>query len=202
MVLLRISIYKILRLLARAIITTVLILAFICPMPALAATNTATDAGGGDITLLPSGPVTVTSVQPLLVKEARDLTGAIIPNGSNVSSGQTIYFVIYIDNTTSVSASNFRITDLINEAEFTYIPDSMELATVVTGSSGAAIWGGLWTSLSDIVGVPDDVASITDSGGPAGLDKVTIGAVPGQANQILTVPALSLRAIRFRVTVN
>lgn len=194
--------YKILRPLARALIPPLLFLALIYAGPGLAATNTAVDAGGGDITLLPSGPVTVTSVQPQLVKQARDLTGTVLPDGSNVSSGQTIYFVIYIDNTTSVSASDFRITDLINEAEFTYIPNSLEMTTVATGSGNAAIWSGVWIPLSDNLGGPDDVASITNSGGPAGPDKATIGAVTGQANQILSIPGASLWAIRFRVTVN
>lgn len=198
----RICSNKILRPLARAIISPLFILAVICPGSGLAATNTAVDAGGGGIALLPSGPITVTSVQPQLVKQARDLTGTVLPDGSNVSSGQTIYFVIYIDNTTSVSASDFRITDLINEVEFTYITGSLEITTVATGASDAAIWSGVWTPLSDNLGAPDDEASATDSGGPAGLDTVTLGAVPGQANQILSIPASSLRAIRFRVTVN
>ena len=198
----RIDLSKYLRPLARFATGSILLMALVYPRAGLAATNTAVDAGGGAITLSPSGPVAVTSTQPLLVKQARDLAGTVLPDGSNVSSGQTIYFVVYVDNTTSVSADDFRITDLLNEAEFAYIPNSLEITTVATGSNDAAIWAGAWAPLTDVVGGPDDVASITDSGGPAGLDKATFGAVPGQVNQTLTIPGSTLRAIRFRVTVN
>jgi len=52
------------------------------------------------------------------------------------------------------------------------------------------------------VGGPDDSASITDSGGPAGADRLTVGAVAVQANQLLNISGNTLRAVRFRVTVN
>ena len=93
-------------------------------------------------------------------------------------------------------------TDLLNETQFTYVSNSLETTTVPTGSNDAAIWAGAWAPLTEGLGGPDDIASITDSGGPAGLDRVTIGAVSGQANQILNIPGSALRAIRFRVTVN
>ncbi len=168
---------------------------------ATAATNTAIDPGGGSVRLVPSGPVTVNSVTLALIKQARDLSGAVLPNGSNVASGQQIYFVLYVDNPTAVSASDIRLTDLLNEAQFTYVPNSIETTAVPTGSNNAAIWGGAWTPLTDGVGAPDDIASITDSGGPPGLDKATIGAVLGQANQVLNIPGNTLWAIRFKVMV-
>jgi uncharacterized repeat protein (TIGR01451 family) len=167
-----------------------------------AATNQAVDPGGGGVSLNPSGLVTVNSVNLALIKQARDLAGTVLPNGSNVSPGQQIYFVLYVDNSTITSATDIRITDLLDESQFTYVPNSIETTVVPTGSNNAAIWGGVWTALTDGVGGPDDLASITDTGGPAGLDRVTIGAVAGQANQTLNVPGGSLRAIRFRVTVN
>ena len=173
------------------------------PKGALASTaaNTAIDSGGGSVTLSSSGPVTVNSVNLALVKQARDLSGAVLPSGSNVASGQQIYFILYVDNVTAVTASDIRLTDLLNEAQFTYVLNSIETTAVPTGSTNAAIWGGVWTPLTDGVGAPDDIASITDSGGPAGLDKATIGAVLGQANQVLNIPGNTLRAIRFKVTV-
>jgi len=173
-----------------------------CPLAAFSATNTAFDPGGGSISLAPSGPVTVNSVQLALVKQARDLSGAVLATGANVTPGQTIYFVLYVDNTTAYPANDIQIIDQLDESAFTYLINSMETAVVPAGSNDAAIWAGAWSSLSDIRGAPDDLASITDSGGPAGLDRLTVGAVAVQANQTLNVSGNTLRAIRFRVTVN
>ena len=178
------------------------ILALGWPVASLAATNQAVDPGGGGVTLNASGLLTVNGVQLALVKQARDLSGTVLPNGSNVMSGQTIYFVLYVDNMTGVTASDIRISDLLNESEFTYVLNSLETTVVPTGSNAAAIWAGAWTALTDVLGGPDDIASVADSGGPPGLDRITVGGVSGQANQTLNLGAGSLRAIRFRVRVN
>lgn len=146
--------------------------------------------------------ITINSVGLALVKQARDLAGAVLPDNADVTSGRVIYFVLCVDNPTLFPAGDLRLTDLLNEAEFTYIPGSIETAVIPAGSTNDAIWNGTWTALSDGPGAPDDIASITDSGGPAGRDRLTIGAVAGQANRTLNIPAASLQAIRFRVRVN
>ncbi len=153
---------------------------------------------GGDGT--GTGQISLTIVNLALVKQARDIGGNVLPNGTSVPSGQVLYFVLYVDNVTAMTAGDIRITDLLDESQFTYLPNSIETTLVPSGSSNAAIWAGIWTALSD--GVDGDMASITDSAAPAGPDRVTIGAVSGQANSTLNIPASSLRAIRFRVTVN
>lgn len=188
------------RLLSRAIFILALVLGW--PFAVLAATNEATYPGGGGVALVPSGLLTVNSVQLALVKQARDLSGAVLASGANVTPGQTIYFVLYVDNTTAYPANDIQITDQLDESAFTYLINSIETAAVPSGSNDAAIWAGTWSSLSDLRGAPDDLASITDSGGPAGLDRLTVGAVAVQANQTLNVSGNTLRAIRFRVTVN
>lgn len=137
-----------------------------------------------------------------LVKQARDLAGNVLPDGSNVVPGQDIYFVLYVDNSSPFAAGNLQITDQLNELEFTYIEYSAEMTVVPTGSSDAAIWAGSWVSVSDTLGGPDDGVSMVNTGGPADKDRLTIGSVPGQANQALDVPGSSIRAVRFRVTVN
>jgi uncharacterized repeat protein (TIGR01451 family) len=193
----------IVRVLASIILIAVLVVGW--PGATFAAQNTAIDPGGGGISLLPSGPVTVNAAQFALVKQARDpSTGAVIPDGSNVIPGQTLTFVLFVDNTTPVTITDIRITDIINEAEFTYIPNSIETRTVGAGASDVVIWGvpADWLPLTDSVGGPDDLASITDSVAPAGPDRLTVGAVPAQANQTLDIPGSTIRAIRFRVTVN
>ena len=172
------------------------------PRAVLAATNTAVDAGGGSVSLVSSGPVTVNSVKLGLVKQARDLTGTVLPNGGGVASGQVIYFVLFVDNPTGVPANNVTIIDQLDQSQFTYVANSLEITSVASGASNAVIWAGAWSALTDTVGAPDDAASITDSVPPPGPDRITVGAVAGQVNQTVNIPGNTIRAIRFRVTVN
>lgn len=181
----------------------------LCPMVALAEYNSATGGIGGinNGTFIGgdgtgTARVEINSVRLALVKQARDLTGAVLADGSDVVAGQIIYFVLYVDNPSAYPAESIQLSDLIDESQFTYVPNSIETTTVAAGSDDLAIWSGSWTSLSDAVGAPDDTASITDSGGNPVPDRLTAGTTPGQANQPLAVPGNTLRAIRFRVTVN
>lgn len=175
---------------------------------ALGATNAVTGGVGGiNNGTLRGGDGTGTARIELfstgfaLVKQARDLAGNVLPYNADVVSGQEIYFVLFVDNTTPVSAGDLRITDQLNESEFTYIPDSIEVTVVPSRSDDAAIWSGAWTPVSDLLGGPDDAVSIVDTGGPSGADRLTVGSVAGQANQVLDIPGNSIRAIRFRVRV-
>jgi hypothetical protein len=173
-----------------------------------AATNAVTGGIGGinNGTLLGgdgtgTARIELLSVNLALVKQARDLGGVLLADGSNVTPGQEIYFVLYVDNST-VAAAPLQITDLLNELEFTYVANSIESTTVPTGSTDAALWSGIWTPLTDALGAPDDSVSFIDTGGGAEPDQLTIGDVTGQVNQVFTVPANSIRAIRFRVRVD
>lgn len=151
-----------------------------------------------------SGPaqIAINSVQLALAKEARDLAGNVLTPATVVMPNQEIYFVLYVDNITDFDAYRLTIEDAIDETQFTYVANSVEATTVASGSNAAARWAGIWTPLSDALGAPDDEASVLDSGGPAGLDKLTAGEVAGQANTPLAIPARTQWAIRFRVRVN
>jgi uncharacterized repeat protein (TIGR01451 family) len=137
-----------------------------------------------------------------LVKQARGLTGTVLADGSPVAAGDEIWFVLYVDNTTSAPAADVRITDALDESAFTYVPGTLARTVVPTASSDAAIWAGAWVPLTDAVGGPDDQGSATDTGGPAGADRIVVGAEPPAPNVTLSVPGSSLAAIRFRVRVN
>jgi len=137
-----------------------------------------------------------------LIKQARDLAGIVLPDGTDVSAGQEVYFVLFVDNPTDAPASNLQITDALIENDFAYVSGSLEQTLVPSGSGDAAIWAGTWTPLTDALGAPDDTGSVVDTGGPPGVDRITIGAVPGQLNQSADVPSGFLRAVRFRVGVN
>ena len=194
----------------KAIAWLVMLCWFICgPAGVHAATNSALggidgiDNGtliGGDGT--GTAQIELISAQLALVKEARDLAGNVLAAGANVVQNQEIYFVLYVDNITDFTAYGITIEDLIDEAQFTYLPNSLETTTVVSGSNAAVRWAGIWTPLSDALGAPDDEASVLDSGGPAGPDRLTVGEVTGQVNLPLQIPAQMQWAIRFRVTVN
>jgi len=179
------------------------------PPDVLAATNAVTaGVGGVDNGTLLGGDgsgaarVAITATTLPLTKQARDLAGNLIADGGSVAPGQIIYFILTVTNSTTYAVHDVQLVDQINEAEFTYLPATLETATVAAGSSAVALWSAAWTPLSDDVGGPDDIASISDSGGPAGRDRLTVGAFAGQANQSLTLPGTTTVAIRFRVRVN
>jgi uncharacterized repeat protein (TIGR01451 family) len=154
---------------------------------------------GGDGT--GTGRVSFDVVDLGLHKQARNLAGGVLANGANVAAGQEIWFVLYVDNVTLYQAEDLQITDVLNESEFTYIPNSLETATMTSGSSDAAMWTATWTPVTDAVG-GSDRASIVDTGGPPGLDRITIGNVPGQTNLVTPLPGQTRVAVRFRVRVN
>ena len=154
---------------------------------------------GGDGT--GTAQITLNPVGLSLVKQARDLTGTVLPDGSSVAPGQVIYFVLSVANPTSFPTADLQLTDLLNEAEFSYLPGSLETALVPHTANAATLWAGPWNPLTDALGGPDDLASATDSGGPPGPDRITVGTVPGQSNRPADIPGLSLRAVRFRVQV-
>jgi hypothetical protein len=179
------------------------------PAGALAAVNSATGGVDGiDNGTLVGGDGTgtaqfeINSVQLALVKEARDISGTVLTAGADVVINQDIYFVLYVDNIADVTAFRMTVEDAIDQTQFTYVPDSMAVTNVASGSDAAARWAGVWTPVTDAVGAPDDEASVTDSGGSPGLDRLTVGETVGQINQPLAIPAYRQWAIRFRVTVN
>ena len=174
-----------------------------------AATNSATGGIGGiNNGTLVGGDGTGTaqfelnSVRLSLVKEARDLAGNLLAPGADVTAGGEIYFVLYVDNITDFSAARISIDDAIDETQFTYVSSSLESTTVVSGADAIARWASTWAPLTDILGAPDDQASVLDSTSPPGLDRLSVGEVTGQVNLPLAIPARTQWAIRFRVTVN
>ena len=188
---------------------SVLVSALFASASIYAATNSATGGFGGinNGTLVGgdgtgTARIEINSVQLALVKEARDLTGAVLTANADVNPGQEIYFVLYVDNITDFTAYRLSIQDAIDETQFTVVADSLETTSVVSGADAATRWAGVWTPQTDALAGPDDGASILDTGGPADPDRLTVGDVPGQANLFLQIPARTQWAIRFRVTVD
>lgn len=146
--------------------------------------------------------ISLFTVDLALVKQARDLAGTVLPAGASVVPGQELWFVLVLDNPTPVAAGDLRLTDALDETQFTYVPGTLATTLVPTGSSDADIWAGAWNALTDALGPPDDEASFVDTGGPPDLDRLTVGTEPVQVNRLTDVPAATLRAVRFKVRVN
>lgn len=154
---------------------------------------------GGDGT--GTARMTVNAATLGLVKEARDAGGSILAAGAPVVAGAGLTFLIAVENPTPIAAADLRVLDLLDESAWSYVPGTLETARVPAGSSPAALWAATWSPESDDLGGPDDGASILDSGGPAGRDRLTLGAEATQPNLALAVPGDSLVAVRWRVVV-
>ncbi len=187
---------------------------------AFAATNQATDPGGGGVSLSSSGVITINAAALAIIKEARGLNGNNLGATAIIPSGQKFYFVLYVDNTSSVDITDVRFIDLIDTAAFTVDTASFEILNTVaapgiemvaandtawtTSGTGPGTWNGLaWNTLT-IANDGDQLDwSVSTS------NQVTVGV--GGGNSTLDIikstqadPTADPRraAIRFQVTMN
>ena len=206
----------------KRILATSLAMLVLGPVGVYAAVNQATDPGGGGVSLTNSGNVTVNSSTLQLMKQVWDSAGsnclASIPadatcNSSatsiTVPTGTTLKFLVYVKNASDVSLSDVRIQDLLDDSVtgFTYTASSIRRTpndgtAPADTATNATIQAAATTAQTDAVGAPDDFASITDSNANGKLDKLTVSAVTGQANQSLGFLAHKTFAILYTVTKN
>jgi len=206
----------------KGILVALLTMWVLGPADVHAAVNQATDPGGGGVSLTNSGNVTVASATLQLVKQVWDSAGtnclASIPadatcNSSatsiTVPTGTTLKFLVYVKNASDVSLSDVRIQDLLDDSVtgFTYTASSIRRTpndgtAPADTATNATIQAAATTAQTDAVGAPDDFASITDSNANGKLDKLTVSAVTGQANQSLGFLAHKTFAILYTVTKN
>src|SRR5438034_1436300 len=206
----------------KGILFALLMMWVVGPASVYAAVNQVTDPGGGGVSLTNSGNVTVTSATLQLMKQVWDLAGsnclASIPadatcNSSatsiTVPAGTALKFLIYVKNTSDISLSDVRFQDLLDDSAtgFTYTASSIKRTpndgtAPADTATNATILAAATTAQTDAVGAPDDFASITDSNANAKLDKLTMGAVTGQANQSVRFLAHKTFGILFTVTRN
>jgi hypothetical protein len=152
---------------------------------------------GGDGT--GSASVTIGQTGLRLRKQARDLAGNPLPDGSAVAASQTIYFLLWVSNPTPFPVGDLRIVDPLNESEFTYVADSLQGA-VAPLAAEANLWDAVWSPLSDTGS--DDGASAADTGGNVAKDRITLGMGSDRQNREVVIPPLSIVALRFKVQVN
>ncbi len=181
-----------------------------------AATNQATDPGGGGVSLTSSNTVTVNAAALAIAKEMRDLSGNNLGATATIPSGTKFYFVLYVDNTTSIDITDVRFIDSIDTGAFTVDTASFEILNTVaspgiemtaandTAWAGTATWLGLtWNALT--VGVDADQLdwNVTTVG------DVTVGVGGGNGSFDIAKSTQADKAadprraaIRFKVTMN
>ncbi len=131
------------------------------------------------------------------------------PLASPVSApvGSTLVFLVYVKNPTATTVTDIRINDNLDEAGFAYVAGSLRRTNNLTPPSNTASDLAIFTATGNVSsqglldGVDADVASAMDTGGPAGPDRITVGAATGQANAPLDIAANSTFALRFKVRV-
>jgi hypothetical protein len=142
-----------------------------------------------------------------IIKQAWDLNGLAPLTSLTAPVGSTIAFLIYVKNTTGGPVSDLRINDALDETAFQYQAGSLvrtsAAAPPADSASNLAIFAatapGTGTPLSDAV--DGDVASALNTGGLPDIDRITIGAVAGQANASLSLAGHTSFGLRFKVKI-
>jgi hypothetical protein len=155
-----------------------------------------------------SGNVTVASVNLSIVKQVWEPNGSA-PLSSPVSApaGAPVVFLIYVKNTAAIPVTDIRINDLLDQTGFDYVSGSLVRTLAASPPADTATdtqifdatAPGTGTALSDVV--DGDAGSALDTGAPTGVDRISIGAVAGQANGSLTINAHTTFALRFAVKI-
>jgi len=145
-----------------------------------------------------------------LVKQAWE-AGATSPLSSPLEapSGSTITFLIYIKNTTASQVNDIRFLDNLDDSFFDYVEGSLWIddGSLADTATDLEIFNatapGTGTNVSDLVDA--NVASACDvSEGVCpgtSVDRITAGAVAGQANGTLNINANTTFAVRYEVII-
>lgn len=153
-----------------------------------------------------SPPLTITATTLAVVKKAflDDNTGTEITSGSSVAKGTIVKFLIYIDNSAAIAASDVRMEDLLDKTAFTYQTGSLRWNNNVTASAApvATIYTDTNTgpALVDASGAAD--AGSADAVALPASVRITFGAHSAQANAPLNIPAGRVAAFLFRARLN
>jgi hypothetical protein len=142
-----------------------------------------------------------------IVKQIWELNGTAPYTSLTAPVGSTLSFLIYVKNTTAGTVTDLRINDLLDETAFQYVAGSMVRSSALSPPSDSATdltifnatAAGTGAAVSD--GVDGDVASAQDTGGLPDIDRITIGAVDGQANAVLSLSGHSTFGLRFNVKI-
>lgn len=195
---------------------------FAASTPVLAATITNTGTGNiaGQSGTLSSGSVSL-DVQSLgITKRVYDLAGTELAGANNkVAKGQTVWIVLYVDNTSNATVQDVRVKDNLSDANgdgttgdlsgFSYVANSLEflsgaVASASTPGTSSTSPGWFhtpanWTAKTDVLSNADEIGV----SGAAGSAIITMGGtgVAGD-NKAVDLQPLKITAMRFKVTIN
>jgi hypothetical protein len=166
-------------------------------------TATATDAVNGTSEFSANA---VTAIALTLVKQAW-LEGGSTPLASPLTApaGSSVVFLIYVRNTATSTVSDVRISDLLDEAAFAYVPGSMVRTSAASPPTDTATELQIFNATAPGTGTPlsdtldGDAASALDTNANTAVDRITAGAVAGQANSSLSIGSHATFGVRFKV---
>jgi hypothetical protein len=170
-------------------------------------TGTATDASNNTSEF--SANMVISAPSLTIVKQFWEQNGTV-PLGSPVTTpaGAPPYvFLIYIKNTTSLPVMDIRINDILDQTGFDYVSGSLVRTLAATPPADTATDKQIFDATAAAAGtaltdaLDGDAGSALDTGGPVGVDRITMGAVAGQANAVLNINAHTTFAFRFQVRV-
>lgn len=191
--------------------------------PAMAATitNTGTGSIAGQTGTLTSGNVSLDVQSLSITKKVYDLAGTELAGSNNkVAKGQTVWVVLYVDNTSNATVQDVRVKDNLGDANgdgttgdssgMSYVASSMEYLTgsVASASSPGTSstspgWfhtGGNWTAKTDTFSNADELGLSSGSGATAVLSMG--GTNVAGDNKTVDLQPLKITAFRFKVTIN
>lgn len=142
-----------------------------------------------------------------LVKQARSLQGDLLTTDKPIAKGMRLYFVVILDNYFDTSLQDVQLIDSLDENQFNYIKDTLEITTFerhpdekYDAGKDDFFWeNGSWTKISE--GVDSNTVSMVDTNQNNLLDRLTVGKVQGQENAQFDIKEKTFFAIRFMVKV-
>ena len=183
-------------------------------MPTQAATNAASDPGGGSQSLTASGNVTVNAAALQLVKQVYDSAGNCLASSPtdatcnsgattvSVPAGTTLKFLIFVKNTTAIALTDLRFQDALDVSAtgFTYVAASIRRTQLGASApadtaTAAAIFadanGATGTVLTDAASAVDEASFVSPN--------ITAGST---ANLAIATNANKAFGIVFRASKN
>ena len=171
----------------------------------MAATNTATgDIGGTAADLADSSAFEIIKRDLALFKTAFLTSGTELASSSRLRAGETVRFMIYVNNDTSVAVNDVSMQDIL-DATFAYGGNAIRVGSVAAcssdttnGTCDASEKSALYTAIMATATVNDavevgDVVGVTGSTVDVGNQTV--------ANAQLDVPANTMWGVIIEVTI-
>jgi len=191
----------------KVLIAFALTLAMIAlPTSAFAVDNQGTGDVAGDGTALSDSNVfQLNSTTLSIVKRAFDLSDNPIATGSSIPRGTQFKFMLYINNTTPVDVTDVSISDFIDPTGFAYVTGTTRVDSSVVNCAAVACLAAEELAVfqaANLTGALDDTTDGDAINYVAGTTTLNVGDENEPLNAAVSVPANSVLAVTFDVTMN